>query len=70
LYFAGRCLVKMLEDPAFIKNRNGHVVLTTELSERYDVRDLNGEQVRHESQIRLKPLYDAMDSIHTRELKQ
>jgi len=70
IYFAGRCLAKLLEDPEYIKSQNGHVLLTSELSERYDVRDLSGNQVKHQSQIQLRPLYDSMDKIHTRELQQ
>ncbi|KAI6193572.1 Dehydrogenase/reductase SDR family member 1-like [Aphelenchoides besseyi] len=68
IYFAGRCLVKLLDDLSYVKERNGQVLLTSDLSERYDIKDLNGKQVKHESQKRLRPLYDAMDKLHTREL--
>ena len=32
----------MLGDPAFIKSQNGRVVLSGDVSAKYDVRDING----------------------------
>ncbi|KAI6230248.1 Dehydrogenase/reductase SDR family member 1-like [Aphelenchoides fujianensis] len=68
IYFAGRCLVKAAADREFLKQQNGKVLLTSDLSARYDIKDINGELVKHESQARLRPLYEAMDKIHTRDL--
>jgi hypothetical protein len=44
IYFAGRCLVNLLQDPEYIKCKNGRVLTTTDVSERYNIEDLNGNK--------------------------
>lgn len=44
LYFAGRCLVKLLQDSEYLSSQHGRVLLTGEISSRYNIEDVNGSE--------------------------
>lgn len=84
VYYAGRCLAKLVADAEYVKSHNGRIVTTSELADRYsDLKDVNGgeqstltfrhhvisEAHRHKMHAALQSVVDNLNKLRTSDLQ-